>query len=439
MIRRRCAQRVAIDASLLIAVLVGHPQQTTGTYVAFGVGYTGDAPLRAALIGTTHVGQAPTILAVDDRHGHVFVLSAGPAPTSSAAPSASRQPLSSVSMLDVTTGRVLRTTPIDPSPQAMAVDERTGRVFVACDGAPVAGGSASVVDVLDAGSDRLMTTIPAGGADFRPQSLAVDEQTGHVYLSSLERIYVLDATTGRLTDIRDVAGHGVIVVAPRVHRAFVFGNGSFTVLDTATLAVRQTSNTGGLPGNDVVASVDARANRVYSLYGNIHAGNVTALDAHTGAGLYEVQTDSQGGPAIILAVDERRGHVFVDTDNAGTQDTPVVGIGIYDGATGKRLAVAPLGAQDAFPNIRPGGSQYLAIDEPAARAVLVTTQPPTGNSGTSALIGSLVVFDAQTGHYRTRVRVGRDPQAVAVDTKRGRVFVANRGDNTVSVFDATKL
>ncbi len=92
------------------------------------------APL-SALITVAHAGQAPTILAADERVGHVFVLNSSFAPTISR-----RAASSSVSMLDARTGHVLNTVSVAPNLQSVVVDEQTKRVFVASEGPLAANG-----------------------------------------------------------------------------------------------------------------------------------------------------------------------------------------------------------------------------------------------------------------------------------------------------------
>jgi len=342
-------------------------------------------------------------------------------------------------MLDATTGRLLRTTPVDLAPQAVVLDERTGRVFVACNGLQ-GEESTSVVDVLDTATDKIVTTTPLGVDDFGPQSMAVDEAAGRIYVSTNREVAVLNATTGQFMRWLSVPDRGAVAVAPHTHRAFVIGPTSFTMIDTATLSVLASSSSGvPLPGNTIVVAVDARTNRVFYLYGDIHAGYLKALDARTGNERYTVSPLEEGTSASVLMVDEQHGHVFADTGSSA-----FVGVGIYDSATGKQLHVTNLGPQDALP-YRAGGTQFGTIDASANTAFVLTGplnqthSPRQYTDEPSTHPGSLVVFDAISGQVRSHQRVGRDPQAVAVDPQRKRVFVANRGDDTVSVFDATKL
>jgi len=49
------------------------------------------------------------------------------------------------------------------------------------------------------------------------------------------------------------------------------------------------------------------------------------------------------------------------------------------------------------------------------------------------------VLDTRTGRGRGSVEVGAGPPAVGVDEQTARIFVANGGDNTVSILDAARL
>lgn len=82
------------------------------------------------------VGVAPRSVLADARHRHVFVLNAGSSDdheTNGSSTVIVRAPLTapaSVSVLDATSGTVLRTNTLNTSPQAMRLDELTGRILI---------------------------------------------------------------------------------------------------------------------------------------------------------------------------------------------------------------------------------------------------------------------------------------------------------------------
>jgi YVTN family beta-propeller protein len=120
-----------------------------------------------ALLRTVWAGRSLDRLAVDARRGRAFVTDVG---------------ANSVSVLDTTTGRLLRRLAVAPNPTAIAVDERTGRVFVASQGAVDSAGDPlgpGTLTVLEAGSGRLIGTREVGLA---PTAVAVDGRTGAVFV-----------------------------------------------------------------------------------------------------------------------------------------------------------------------------------------------------------------------------------------------------------------
>ena len=93
------------------------------------------------------MGRTPSALAVDPRSGHVFVANSAD---------------NTVTMLDARTGRVLRTTVVGSAPEQLQVNPHTAHAFVlsADDGS---------VSVLDTRSGAVLRTLRlgAGPAEHR--------------------------------------------------------------------------------------------------------------------------------------------------------------------------------------------------------------------------------------------------------------------------------
>ncbi len=83
------------------------------------------------------------------------------------------------------------------------------------------------------------------------------------------------------------------------------------------------------------------------------------------------------------------------------------------------------------------GAGPVAVD--ARRGVAFVTTVAAGYDGFPAGPSTLMALDLDTGRVRAQIRVGHLAVALAVDTWTGRLFVANEGDNTVSVIDTTRL
>jgi YVTN family beta-propeller protein len=127
-----------------------------------------------AVVRTVPVGRNPGPLAVDERTGYVFVAN---------------QADNSVSTVHAASGRVVRTVPLGLPPRAIAVDQRQGRVVVLTSEEFVPSAPAGRVQVLDGRTGRLLHTVPVG-ADAT--ALAVDERTGKVFAAAMN-VYGLPA------------------------------------------------------------------------------------------------------------------------------------------------------------------------------------------------------------------------------------------------------
>ena len=104
---------------------------------------------------------------MDERVGRVYVANNGD---------------NSLSILGAHSGTPLHTVAVGQNPDAVAVDERKGRVYVASAGATDAAGNPvgpGSVDVLDARTGQIARTMAVGVA---PSAVAVDERTGDVFV-----------------------------------------------------------------------------------------------------------------------------------------------------------------------------------------------------------------------------------------------------------------
>src|SRR5919199_585703 len=179
----------------------------------------------AGLVAWRHADSAPrartvavgtfTGVAVDAQTGRAFV---------------DNDDASGVTILASPGGRVLHTVATGADPDGVAVDVRRARVFVADRDRNALGSGASVmsgpparsgyVAVLDARSGRVLSTIPVG-AD--PDAVAVDQQSGAVFVITADTsVSILDvrhrtvlSTTVLSSDLRALA------VAARPPRVFV--------------------------------------------------------------------------------------------------------------------------------------------------------------------------------------------------------------------------
>jgi len=218
-----------------------------------------------ALLRTIGVGMAPGDLAVDAPRGRVVVVNSGAA---------------TVSILDAGSGRVLRTVAVSGVPTAVAVDEQTGRAFVTLRGAADRRGALVLgtghIAVLDVPTGRVLRTVAVPAT---PSVVAVAAGTGRVFVAGAVssgdgRVSMLDAATGRLLHTSTVGAYpasmavvaydGSVVVStwPRPGGAGRL-TGVVSVLDARTGRVTRSINAGmGLLSPGPLA-VDERTGQVF--------------------------------------------------------------------------------------------------------------------------------------------------------------------------------
>src|SRR5205085_3542728 len=119
---------------------------------------------------TVRVGRSPDAMAIDARTGHFFVVNAG-----------QWNQNGSVSILDMATGRLLRTVRVGAAPDAVTVDGRHGRVYVV-------NAQSNTVSVLDAWSGRIVATLgPFSRTPMSAIAVVVDQTAGHAFISAVAR------------------------------------------------------------------------------------------------------------------------------------------------------------------------------------------------------------------------------------------------------------
>lgn len=221
---------------------------------------SGRVVYRALLVG------AAQRIVVDERQGHAFIIMdrlVAPGVTS-ITPSAA-----AVSMMDVRTGRVLRTVRVGRSPTAAAIDGRTGRLFVV-------NADDNTVSVLDTHSGYTVRTVRLGSpVNCGPVvwngcptgvGLAVDAAAGRVIVVTAydARAWLLDGLTGRIVTAVALGGApnkewwGPDVIDEQSARAFIVGADRTRVLDIHNGHLLHTIDIGG----DAVA-LDSQTGHVF--------------------------------------------------------------------------------------------------------------------------------------------------------------------------------
>ncbi len=386
-----------------------------------------EAPATGPLVATVRVGLLPFALAVDARRGHVFVVN----------DSAARG-LGSVSMLDAATGRLLRTVPIGVVGSVVGVDSRAGRVFVL----RARAGRGSVV-VLDAASGRVVRTVRTMGVGDYPAGLAVDEQTGHAFAAnSSGSVSMLDSATGRV--LRTIPGVGAPLALDEQAGHLVTSE-----YDVASLVDARTGRVLGttpIDGYVCAIAVDSRAGRAVVAVDRTtlpqpDSEEALLLDTRSGRVMGRTVLDEWTcgtfGPPV--AVDAARGRAATVT----CPDSQFLHVGaclvtLLDTRSGRALHGVRVGriVPPNTANIPPSSVYAGGVAMDARRGLTFVT---TLGGSTRRALSTVLALDTETGRVRAQIRVGRTPVALAVDEQRGRLFVANEDDGTVSVIDTTQL
>jgi len=298
------------------------------------------------LVRTVALRGQPSLLAVDPRSGHVFVLD---------------HAATTVTMLDGRDGTVLRTTPVPPSPVSIAVDAPAARVVVTTEDYGY-----ETAAVLDSGSGRLLTTtVLSAGTLSTPTAFA--------FAGAALPVLVADA------------------------------GGAATLLDPWSGVVRRSI------ADVSVVAVDPRAGRFVTAVAD---GTLTVRDGHSGAPVSAPFSVPQG--LTVMALDAGAGHLF-----AANHDDNAPAVVVLDARSGAAVRTAPL---TAFPSLK-----TVAVEAATGR-VFVLNGDPGG--------GAVSVLDRWSGRLVATVSVGGPPTALALDDRTRRAFVARGDGETVSVLDA---
>jgi YVTN family beta-propeller protein len=331
-------------------------------------------PARAGspLLAVSAVGRTPSALAVDPRSGHLFVANSFD---------------DTVTMLDARTGRVLHTTSVGGYPDQLQINPRTERVFVLNQ----IDGSVSVLDARTGALQRTLT-LSVGPAQ------AVDHQTPD--------IFVFDGVTG-VGGTRPIPGH--------------VGTNLVAVLDAPGGSRLQIIAWSPQPGWGL--AVDGATERLF--VPDMATDRVDLFDAVHGQYLRSVRV---GANPVAVALDPRTRRAFVASLSPASPTRPASSVSVLDSG-GRVLRTVAVGPDPAL----------VAVDVAAGRVLVVHGWGGTGAAGESGLGSGAAgtdVLDARSGRPLTtlpagaaapELLLGTQASLVAVDERRGHVFVLERG------------
>jgi YVTN family beta-propeller protein len=375
----------------------------------------GPLPQEAVNAVIATVLPAASHVAVDIQTNRVFVASdPGTVSILDAGASSPAQALLRTVHLPITAqaGSLLR---------ALAVDQRTDRVFIA-------DSSASVVYVLDAATGTFLHTITVG---VDPRAIAVDAGQGEVFVVNGNRnettaqnlgngsVSVLDASTGRVLAMLATGENPVeTAVDARSGRLFVADDEGIRMFDV-TQRAQPARLVATLAITDVAGLVaDEGTGHLFVAYYVGDETSVAMVDAVRGTNLVRTLPGSAASSRFCcpfcgcFALDPQTRRLFVATSPGGGGQLSVV-----DTATGRIVNTLTL----------PSGPRALAVDERQGHVFVAALTQTDYMGGTPIGPGSVSVLDARDGTLLNAIPVGFAPYTLTVDARTSRAFVLTLG------------
>ena len=193
-----------------------------------------------------------------------------------------------VSVINLTTHKVIGTISVGKDPEGVGVSPAGGRVYVTNSGS-------NMVSVIDARTDQVTGTIPVG---VKPVGVAVIPNGNEVYVANAKSntVSVIDARTDQVTGTIQVGANPAgVAVAPDGNEVYVANAGSnaVSVIDARTDQVTGTIQVGV---NPVGVAVAPDGNEVY--VANAGSNTVSVIDSATGQVTSTIDVLSPVGLAV---------------------------------------------------------------------------------------------------------------------------------------------
>jgi YVTN family beta-propeller protein len=300
-----------------------------------------------------------------------------------------------------------------PGPGAVAVSPDGRRVYVA-------DTARSGVDVIDAATNQLVTTIPLRGGPFQ-LGLAVSPDRSHLYVTDLGKLNVISTTLGKVVATVKVGKQPIgVAVSPDGERIYVTNENDNTVSvidassDQVIATVRVGSNPQGLavrPDGQRIYVVDRGFNASSNGRSALN-GAISVIDAATNK-VHDTVWVHTAPWAVTVSPDGRRVYV-THVDPASSQ------VDIINTANDQLVSNA---------GEIPGGFSEAAAVSPDSQRLYVLPDP--WNVVAAIDLTNRLVVGA--------VGVGQGPIALAVSPDGRRVYVSNGASQTLSVIDAASL
>jgi len=374
---------------------------------------TADAVLSTVAVGSD--GSDPVAVAVNPATNKIYVITVNNGNVTYTA-----------TVIDGATSST-STVSVGADPSAVAVNPVTNKIYVVntngyftnSDNDINNGGHTGSVTVID-GADNSTATVDAG---ILPCAIAVNPVTNKIYVANEgdNTVTVIDGATNGTATVSVGTSPDAVAVNPVTNKIYVAnssggnnGNGTVTVIDGADNSTA-TVNAGSYP---LAIAVNSATNKVYvvnnsNAYGEFATGTVTVIDGATN----QTATVTVGLNPIALTVNPDTNKVYIVNNHTGSDSVTVI-----DGVTNSTDTVS-VGPDPGAIAVNPATGKVYVVNLGAGPC---QTSPNWD--------GTVTVIDG-TDNSTTTVPVGLHPDAVAVNAATGQVYVANEGDDTVTVLN----
>ncbi|MBX7222954.1 MAG: YncE family protein [Blastocatellia bacterium] len=428
-------------------------------FFSLGVGafLQAQTPELVTTVKTGAGGIAPTFVAVNSLTRRMYVANV----------------LSyNVSVVDLSTKTVTKTVGCDATPQGIAVQPKTNRIYALLGSASNTRNSS--VAVIDGTTDQILANVPLPGYGGR---LSINAETNRLYVTDNgffdvvgTSVWVLDLGSNAVVNTIPVGKNPTdVAVNTLTNRVYVTCSGTGKKSDSQVVVVDGTNDkplatvkVGQLPSRVVVSETD---NRVYVADNgspNKIDQEVTVVDGNTNKVVKQISLplgfDAYTGP-MELAVTGDGAQVFVSSVSYSTKfeaSRNVFSISGKAAAVETKIKLTeepgqfvtdPLTGQlyTAFPT----KNRVAALDrsQNTLTALVVVGNPPQFigvNPVTNTIyVGSgsesLLVLNGATNTLEKTVQLGFQAGGIAVSPNKNRIYLSNPATGSIVVLDGRTL
>jgi YVTN family beta-propeller protein len=264
------------------------------------------------------------------------------------------------------------------------------------------------MSVVDRQTDRVVSVVEVGRG---PRGVAVSDDVTRAYVvnSGASTLSIIDVNTTRVlhtTNLEAGASASDIVVTGDNRRVYVTNTAlnSVSVIDTTSFQILATVPVGFRP-----VSLALAPNRQLLLVANTGANTLSAIDTARNVVVATVQVDFQPSDVTF--------------DPAGTQ-------AFVTHRNSPRLSIVSLGSLRVARTVNAGAATAALPESETSAARVFLTRPQ---------LPRLSLFDVNLNTEVHTIPVGDSPEDLVVDTDREKLYVVNRGSNSITVVDRNAL